>query len=204
MSTATNHERGAGRPRDPGFERALIDAVLDQIAAGATLSGLSLVTIAQQAGVSRNSFYRRWKTKDALYLDVLAAINRPLPELDGSSAREDARRLLAVLIQRVLDPRASAMLRALNAEARAFPELHRRYFQDIVEPRRTAMNQTLQRGVDSGELRHDLDLDVVSDLIVSPVLARMANGRTDDLDPDTTSEQIVSLVFTGAQRTHCR
>jgi hypothetical protein len=38
--------------------------VLDLVAAGATLSGLSLVTIAEHAGVSRNS----------LYLDVLDAV----------------------------------------------------------------------------------------------------------------------------------
>lgn len=55
------------------------------VAAGATLTGLSLVTIAKEAGVSRNSVYRRWKTKDELYLDVLGAINQPLPAPAGSA-----------------------------------------------------------------------------------------------------------------------
>jgi hypothetical protein len=32
---------------------------------------------------------RRRKTKDDLYLDVLDAINKPLPESDGPTARED-------------------------------------------------------------------------------------------------------------------
>jgi AcrR family transcriptional regulator len=59
-------ERSAGRQRDPQTDLDLIEAVLDLVAAGATLSGLSLVTIAKHAGVSRNSLYRRWKTKDAL------------------------------------------------------------------------------------------------------------------------------------------
>ncbi len=192
-------ERTSGRRRDQRAGAALIDAVLDLVSSGATLSGLSLVTIAKTAGVSRNSLYRRWKTKDALYRDVLEAINRDLPELPGRSAQEDVAALLAVLIERVLDKRASHMLRALNAEADAFPELHRRYFDEIVAPRRDAMNQALRRGVASGEIRPDVDVDLLSDVLVSPVLARMASGSTEDLDPAQTSQSIAALVFAGAR-----
>lgn len=192
-------ERTSGRRRDQRADAALVDAVLDLVSSGATLSGLSLVAIAKAAGVSRNSLYRRWKTKDALYLDVLEAINQDLPELPGRSAREDVAALLAVLIERVLDKRASHMLRALNAEADAFPELHRRYFDEIVAPRRDAMNRALRRGLASGEIRPDVDIDLLSDVLVSPVLARMASGSTGGLDPAQTSQRITALVFAGAQ-----
>src|ERR1700722_10143641 len=124
-------ERLGGRQRAPQTDVALIEAVLDLVNAGATLSGLSLVTIAKHAGVSRNSLYRRWKTKDDLYLDVLTAINRPLPEFSGGSTFDALVAHLAVLTERTLDKRASHILRALNAEAEMFPELHRRYFEEI-------------------------------------------------------------------------
>ena len=192
-------ERTSGRRRDERADAAIIDAVLDLISDGATLSGLSLVTIAKTAGVSRNSVYRRWKTKDALYLDVLESINRSLPELPGRSASEDVTALLAVLIERVMDKRASHILRALNAEADAFPELHKRYFEEIVAPRRDAMNEAVRRGIASGEIRQDVDPDMLSEVLVSPVLARMAAGNTDDLDPGQTSRDIVALVFAGAR-----
>jgi AcrR family transcriptional regulator len=199
MGIVSPAERTSGRRRDERADAAIIDAVLDLISDGATLSGLSLVTIAKTAGVSRNSVYRRWKTKDALYLDVLESINRSLPDLPGRSAREDVTALLAVLIERVLDKRASHILRALNAEADAFPELHKRYFQEIVAPRRDAMNEAVRRGIASGEIRPDIDPGIVSEVLVSPVLARMASGNTDDLDPEQTSRGIVALVFAGAQ-----
>jgi AcrR family transcriptional regulator len=192
-------ERTSGRRRDERTGAALIDAVLDLVSGGATLSGLSLVTIARTAGVSRNSLYRRWKTKDALYLDVLQSINLGLlPDLDGRSAREDVIALLAALIERVLDQRASHMLRALNAEAGEFPELHRRYFAEIVAPRRDAMNRAIGRGIAAGEIRPDVDVDLLSEVLVSPVLARMASGNTEDLDPAQTSRRIAALVFAGA------
>jgi len=195
--TSDAPERRPGRQRDPRSNQAIIEAVLDMISAGATLSGLSLVTIAREAGVSRNSVYRRWKTKDDLYLDVLQAINRPLPALNGASAKDNVAKLLGVVVERVLDKRASNMLRALDAEAQAFPTLHRRYFEEIVAPRRAAMNLALRRGIESGEVRANIDIDLVSDVLVSPVLARVASGLTSQLDPEQTGRRITELVFTG-------
>ncbi|MCO5967413.1 TetR/AcrR family transcriptional regulator [Actinoallomurus soli] len=197
MNAETPGRRG-GRRRDPATDSAIIDAVLDMVAAGATLTGLSLVAIAKQAGVSRNSVYRRWKTKDELYLDVLETINERRPAPTGSDLREDLAVLLRALAERVVDERASSMLRALNAEAAAFPRLHSRYFEEIVAPRREAMNQVLRRGVERGEIRADVDPDLISELLVSPLLARMASGSTDRLDPERTGRQIIALVLDGA------
>jgi AcrR family transcriptional regulator len=197
QSTATQPTaRAAGRRRDPRSDAALIEAVLDLVSKGATLSGLSLVTIAAHAGVSRNSLYRRWKTKEALYLDVLSAINRPLPEPSGGTAKHDLTGLLRVLTERVIDRRASQMLRALNAEAGAFPDLHRRYFDEVVGPRRDAMLKAIQRGIDRGEIRPDVDVEFASGLLVAPLLAAMSRGDV-DLDPARVSENITDLVFAG-------
>ncbi len=191
--------RIAGRKRDPRTDAAAVGAVLDLVSEGATLSGLSLVMIAERAGVSRNSLYRRWPTKDDLYLDVLSTINKPLPDLDGPTARDDLTAHLAVLIERTLDKRASSLLRALLAEARAFPELHRRYFDEVVSPGREALYSIVRRGIASGEIRSDVDVAFVNEMLVGPVLARMGSGVTDDLDPKETSRRITDLVYDGVQ-----
>jgi AcrR family transcriptional regulator len=189
--------RAAGRKRDPRTDTAAVEAVLDLVSEGATLSGLSLVTIAERAGVSRNSLYRRWTTKDDLYLDVLDAINKPLPEVEGTTARDDMTAQLAILIERTLDKRAAGMLRALLAEAHAFPELHRRYFEEIVTPRRQAMYRTIRRAIASGEIRSDVDVAFVNEMLVGLILARMGSGTTDCLDPKETSRRITELVYDG-------
>jgi AcrR family transcriptional regulator len=192
-------ERPGGRQRDPQTDVALVEAVLDLVSAGATLSGLSLVAIAKHAGVSRNSLYRRWKTKDALYLDVLGAINRPLPEFTGPTAQDDVAGHLAVMAERTVDKRANRMLVALTAEAEVFPELYRRYFEEIVAPRREAMFNAIRRGIASGEIRPDIDIALVNEVLVSPMLARMASRNLGDLDPVTASRRITQLVLDGAR-----
>ncbi len=194
METIT---RPGGRKRDPRTEAAVVDAVLDLVSGGATLSGLSLVTIAEHARVSRNSLYRRWKTKDELYLDVLDAINKPLPGFDGPTARDNLAAHLAILIERTLDKRAGGMLRALLAEAGAFPELYRRYFDEIVTPRRAVMYGLIRQGIASGEIRPGIDVAFVNEMLVGPVLARMGSGATGDLDPEQTSRQIVDFAYDG-------
>src|SRR5580658_5158643 len=165
--------RVSGRQRDPHTDVALIEAVLDLVSEGATLSGLSLVAIANHAGVSRNSLYRRWKTKDALYLDVLDSINRPLPDFSGLTAFDDVVNHLATLVDRTIDTRASRMQRALLAEVEVFPELHRRYFEEIVAPRREAMYRALRRGIESGEIRSDVDVVFMTEVLVGPIITRM-------------------------------
>jgi AcrR family transcriptional regulator len=192
-------ERPGGRQRDPLTDVALVEAVLDLVSAGSTLSGLSLVAIAKHAGVSRNSLYRRWKTKDALYLDVLESINGPLPEFVGPTVLDDVAGHLAVLAERTVDKRASRMRLALNAEAEVFPELHRRYFEEIVAPRREAMFNAIRRGIASGEIRPDIDIALVNEVLVSPMLARMASRNLADLDPVTASRRITQLVLDGAR-----
>jgi AcrR family transcriptional regulator len=194
METIT---RPGGRKRDPRTEAAAIDAVLDLVSAGATLSGLSLVAIAEHVGVSRNSLYRRWKAKDELYLDVLDAVNKPLPQPDGPTVRDNLAAQLAVLIERTRDQRAGSMLRALLAEAGAFPELYRRYFEEIVTPRREVMYRLIEQGIASGEIRPGTDVAFVNEMLVGPVLARMGSGATEDIDPEETSRRIIDFAYEG-------
>lgn len=106
---------------------------------------------------------------------------------------------LAILIERTLDTRASSMIRALLAEENAFPELHRRYFAEIVTPRREVMYRLIRRGIATGEIRPDADVAFVNEMLVGPVLARLGSGATAGLDPEETSRRITDLIFRGIQ-----
>lgn len=47
-----------------------------------------------------------------------------------------------------------------------------------------------------GPLRYEL-ADLVNEMLVGPVLARMGSGATAGLDPEETSRRITDLVFDG-------
>ena len=91
----------------------------------------------------------------------------------------------------------AAELRALLAEAGAFPELYRRYFEEIVTPRREVMYRMIQQGIASGEIQPGTDAAFVNEMIVGPILARMGEGATDDLDPEKTSRRIIDFAYEG-------
>jgi AcrR family transcriptional regulator len=189
--------RTSGRPRDSQTDAALIEAVLDLVAEGATLSGLSFVAIADRAGVSRNSLYRRWRTKDALYLDVLASVSRPISPLPGDSVRGDAVEVMTRLAERCLDERANQMMRALGAEAAVFPDLHTRYFDEVVGPRRAALIAIIERGIGTGEIDRDIDVHLAAELLVAPILLRVWSWGQAELGPTEWSRQIADHVFAG-------
>src|SRR5438552_17303325 len=87
MSSETG--RAPGRPRSERAEKAIIDATLDLLVEEAGVAGLSIEAIAGRAGVGKTTIYRRWPNKEALIIDALASLKRPLPPVPGRSVRED-------------------------------------------------------------------------------------------------------------------
>jgi AcrR family transcriptional regulator len=186
-----------GRPRNPETDRVIVEAVLDLIGEGATLSSLSLVTIARQAGVSRNSLYRRWKTKEDLYVEVVKSSSRALPDFSEHSTREHLFKLLSVTLERIADLRVRRMDRAIVAEVQNFPDLYDQYFGDVVAPYRGSMKSAIRRGKETGEIRVDVDENLLSELFVAIVIARISATDVGDLDVDSASRTVTDLLFEG-------
>jgi AcrR family transcriptional regulator len=186
-----------GRPRNPETDRVVINAVLDLIGDGATLSSLSLVTIARRAGVSRNSLYRRWQTKEELYLDAVQTIDRALPDMTQQSARENLVGLLRVSFEGIEDRGVRSMGRAIRAEAQNYPDLYERYLGEIVAPFRSAMKSAIRQGKETGEIRVDVDETLLSELLIAPLFSRMTSIDTGEVDTELTSQLITDLLFEG-------
>jgi AcrR family transcriptional regulator len=175
----------------------VINAVLDLIGDGATLSSLSLVTIARRAGVSRNSLYRRWQTKEELYLDAVQTIDRALPDMTQQSARENLVGLLRVSFEGIEDRGVRSMGRAIRAEAQNYPDLYERYLGEIVAPFRSAMKSAIRQGKETGEIRVDVDETLLSELLIAPLFSRMTSIDTGEVDTELTSQLITDLLFEG-------
>jgi AcrR family transcriptional regulator len=186
-----------GRPRNPETYRVVADAVLGLIGDGATLTSLSFVAIARKAGVSRNSLYRRWATKEELYIDVVRSLNPSLPDGTQQSARENLVELLKARYERIEDQRFRRMDRAVSAEAQSFPDLYEYYLGETVGPLNSALKSAIRRGKETGEIRVDVDEKLFSELLVAPLLTRVSSSDTGAIDSESSCQLIADLLFEG-------
>ncbi|MEV5934379.1 TetR/AcrR family transcriptional regulator [Streptomyces sp. NPDC052079] len=185
-----------GRPRSEAVERAIIDTVMKLLEDGVPLAELSIERIARTAGVGKATIYRRWNGKEDLFVDVMRAAEPPDPELPGTSMRDDLVVLLESLRLRGLAGRTSAILHNVHAQMKSSPNLWEAYHNTVIVPRRRLGLEVLRRGRDNGELRADLDLELLNDIIVGPVLLRTVMRPDADL-PDNLAEQVVDTLLEG-------
>ncbi|MGX4692543.1 TetR/AcrR family transcriptional regulator [Streptomyces sp. JNUCC 63] len=200
MSLADSHTASdapvRGRPRSEALERAIVEGVMKLLEDGVPLAELSVERIARTAGVGKATIYRRWRGKEELFVDVIRATEPPDPELPGTSMRDDLVAICEQLRRRGLVSRSSAILLNVYAQMKSSPNLWSAYHATVVEPRRRLQTEVLRRGQRDGELRADIDVDVLSDIIVGPMLVR-AVMRPDTELPEGLSEQIVDAVLEG-------
>ena len=163
--------RRPGRPRSEQADRAIIDAAISLFAEHG-VEGLCIEKVAARAGVGKATIYRRWPGKEDLLLDALAALKTPLPEPRGDSVREDLVALMQAMASDYADPARAREFALLLGEGAKYPRLMAKYTGTVVEPRREVIRSVLRRGVASGELRPDVDVDVALFMLTGAVIAR--------------------------------
>ncbi|MGW2176861.1 TetR/AcrR family transcriptional regulator [Streptomyces sp. NPDC001732] len=185
-----------GRPRSAAAERAILDAVAGLLEAGEPLAGLSIERIARTAGVGKATIYRRWSDKEELFVDVLRDIEPPEPVVSGTAGLADLRLLLESIRERGLAERSSVLLHNIFAQMKSHPRLWAEYHCTVIVPRRDAMLAAVRRAIDAGELRADLDVELVNDLFLGPMLVRTVH-RPDAPLPEDLTDRIVRLLVEG-------
>ncbi|MFE6662372.1 TetR/AcrR family transcriptional regulator [Streptomyces sp. NPDC057697] len=185
-----------GRPRSAAAERAILDAVVGLLEAGEPLAALSIERIARTAGVGKATIYRRWSGKEELFVDVLRDMEPPEPAVSGTAGLADLRLLLESLRRRGLAQRSSALLHNVFAQMKSHPKLWAEYHCNVIAPRRAAMLAAVRRAVDAGELRADLDVELMDDLFLGPMLVRTIH-RPDAPLPEDLADRIVQILVQG-------
>ncbi|GAA1653742.1 TetR/AcrR family transcriptional regulator [Nonomuraea maheshkhaliensis] len=188
--------RPAGRPRSEKAEKAIIEATLDLIAEGMGVSELTIEAIASKAGVGKTTIYRRWSNKEDLIVDALATLRAPMPKLPGTSVRDDLISLLEAMRRESGDTRGRCVMNIAMSEADRYPRLMERFLKRAVEPRRQAMRAVIERGVTTGELKPELDVDMGMALISGAMLWHTKWGPAGDL-PSDLPQRVVDAALAG-------
>jgi AcrR family transcriptional regulator len=182
-----------GRPRSMQAERAIIDAALEEFAESGA-SGLCIEKVAAKAGVGKATIYRRWPGKEDLLLDAIATLKSPLPVPKGESAREDLAAILDAIGREASDPPRARQFALLLGEGACYPRLLGRYVETVLEPRREVVRSVLRRGVATGELREETNVEAAVDMLIGAVLAR---PRTGDRADRGYARRVVDELLTG-------
>ncbi|MFF3844082.1 TetR/AcrR family transcriptional regulator [Streptomyces sp. NPDC002328] len=185
-----------GRPRSEAVERAIIEGTMKLLEEGVPLGEVSIERIARTAGVGKAAIYRRWSGKEELFVDVLRAVEPEDLALPGTSLRDDLIVLLESMRRRGLANRSSALLPNVRAQMKSSPKIWAAYHTTVVEPRRRVGLEVLRRGQENGELRTDLDRELMYDIIVGPMLVRAVLHPDADL-AEGLAERMVDALLAG-------
>jgi AcrR family transcriptional regulator len=167
---------GAGRPLDPAITEAILEATLD-VLVETGYAKLSIEAVAQRAGVHRPAVYRRWPTKLDLVAAAMSSIAPAVAAPTTGDTREDLVELVSNVASMLLrNPRSRLALR-LAAEIAVDEQLAALVNSRTVQPRRAIARGILDRAIERGEIRPDLDVELVCDLLVGSLYTRALVGR---------------------------
>jgi len=184
-----------GRPRDQGVHVAILRAAATAFAEGG-VAGVSFDGVAQRAGVSRSSIYRRWRTRDELVVAALEQVRQ-----EGEAGAEDWESLplvevLALFVDRsaraLADPRSIALLRQVTALPPDSP-VRQTYWDLLVAPRRAVLDRMITDARSRGELTLDVDLDLLQDQLAGALLYR-ALVHPEVMDEAEARRYVAALV----------
>jgi len=165
-------EKKKGRPRDIATEKAILAASYDLLLENG-FGTITVEKIAERAKVSKATIYKWWPNKAAVVMDgFLSAAMARLPVPDTGSVIDDIVIQVSNLAS-FLTSREGKGINELIAEGQFDVKLAEEYRARYFNPRRLDSRRILERGVQRGELKKDLDIELCIDLIYGPLFYRL-------------------------------
>lgn len=162
---------------------------------------ITIEAIAARAGVSKVTLYRWWPNKSALVMHAFLTTMMPIvPAPDTGSVRNDLRQHMHELIT-LYQGRSGSVIAALIAEGQFDADLARAFRASFLKLRQKPIEDILKHGIQRGELRSDIDMQITIDLLYAPLDYRLliAHAPLDDYFIYTLIDQILKGAFSGAR-----
>lgn len=197
--------RRRGRPRSGAAERAILRAGA-RLLAERGVRRMSMEAIAVAARVSKATIYRRWPSKDALILDLIAGAAEADEVADPSDGTlpgpADARADLLEWVRAGLEagrhPEGAA-LQHLVRRATEDPALAANLTRRVLRRHRDRFSELIERGVRAGQIRPQIDVETLLELVSGPMLYRrlLDSAAPPAADPEGEARAIVDIVWPG-------
>jgi AcrR family transcriptional regulator len=187
-------EKKLGRPRSEKTKQAILSAAYELLL-GNGFGAVTVEKIAERAGVSKATIYKWWPNKAAVVMDAFfdaAVVRLPIPDT-GSTIND-------MIIQvnnlaKFLISREGKVINEIIAEGQFNQKLAEAYRAIYFKPRRLDSRYILERGISRGELKEDLDIELVIDLIFGPLFYRLL--ITGDMVDEAFIKDLINYAFKG-------
>lgn len=187
--------RRPGRPRRRTTDDAITRAALDLLAERG-FQAATIEAIALRAGVGRNTIYRRWRSKEELFADAL----RELTTGFDARGEDDLYTLLLNWLRDFArtfsDPLLGRLLAGVLGELQRNPVFADVYADRVFRPRREALLGRLTEAQERGELRPEVDVEHVADLLGGALVLRLLPLGLQPLS-ETYAEELLDTIWRG-------
>jgi AcrR family transcriptional regulator len=162
----------AVRPRVEGDrEQEILDAALE-VLADVGYDRLTMDAVAQRAKASKATLYRRWNSKATLVVEALAR-TKTIPDVpDSGDLRTD---LVAAFcgMGGLTDHDTTATLGAVITAVSTDHEFAHEFREQVVAPKARVSRIVFERALARGDLRPDIDLEIITPALAGIVLHRV-------------------------------
>ncbi|MFJ4809260.1 TetR/AcrR family transcriptional regulator [Streptomyces longwoodensis] len=190
-----------GRGRRPADEvRADVFRAVGEVLLTEGIAGLTFERVARLSGVSKTTLYKWWPSKGALALDgYFHAVEQTLAFEDTGDIRSDLLHQLRAFVRIMTTTPAGRVVTELVGQSQTDEDLATAFRTLYSSERRRLAGERLARAREQGQIRADVDVQVLVDQLWGAVYHRL-------LIPDepVTDDFVVSLVgnlFDGIART---
>jgi len=170
--SAKTRPRGRGRPQGDEVKIAILKAA-NELLENEGYSGFTIEAVAARAGAARSTIYRWWPTRGALAMAGFLSETAPKIAYRSTKSPISDLKQQIMLVAEVYGGKVGRTISAIVAQGQGDPETLKALLDGYVRPRRDEAKLVLKRGIECGELRSDIDLDVVVDALYGPIWYRI-------------------------------
>ncbi|MFZ0419339.1 MAG: TetR/AcrR family transcriptional regulator [Candidatus Sulfotelmatobacter sp.] len=190
-------KRPPGRPRSEEARLSILHSTL-KLLAKRGFSELTIEAVAAHANVGKATVYRWWPDKAALIADAFASsTTSKLHFPDTGSVRTDMSQQMRQLVK-ILRGRRGRIVSAMLGAGQSDRSLIAAFRERFMKPRRQEAYATLRRGIRRGQLRKNVDMDLLLDSLYGPIYMRFLI-RHDSLTAEFV-EGLCELTLGGDRR----
>ncbi|HKP39411.1 TetR/AcrR family transcriptional regulator [Mycobacterium sp.] len=183
---------GAGRPRDPRIDAAILRAAADLLVE-IGYSNLTMAAVAERAGTTKTALYRRWSSKAELVHEAAFPAAPTAIETPPGDIAADIRAMMAAARDVFTSPVVRAALPGLIADMAADAELNARVMARFTELF-AAVQTRLADAAERGQVHPDVNPDRLLEVIGGATLLRLLLQPDEPVGEDWVDQTTAILV----------